>query len=163
VSWLDWALAGVVAISVVAGMWRGLVREFIGLAGWVVAFLAAILFAGPLSAHVPEVVPTPQLRLLAGFLGLFIGTLVLATFMAILLSKLVKAIGLGGLDRSLGGLFGAARGLILVLAFALAAGFTGLPRHALWRDSASGPWLAAAALALRPWLPATLTEGLRYD
>jgi membrane protein required for colicin V production len=163
VSWLDWAVAGVLAISVLAGMWRGLVREIIGLAGWVVAFLAANLFAGPLSAHVPAVVPTPELRTLAAFLAVFIGALVVATLMSILLSKLVKAVGLGGLDRSLGGLFGAARAAILVLALSLAAGLTELPRQPAWRDSVTGPWLARAALALRPWLPQTFAERLRYD
>jgi membrane protein required for colicin V production len=163
VSWLDWAVAGVAAVSVAAGMWRGLVREIIGLAGWVVAFLAANLFAGPLSVHVPDAVRTPELRVLAAFLAVFIAALVLATLMSILLSKLVKAAGLGGLDRSLGGLFGVARAGIVLLAFALAAGLTSLPRQAAWRDSVTGPWLAQAALAMRPWLPPAFTERLRYD
>ena len=162
-SWLDWAVAGVVAFSVVAGMWRGLVREIIGLAGWVVAFLAANLFAGPLAVHVPEAVQTPELRVLVAFLAVFVGVLVLATLMSVVLSKLVKAVGLGGLDRSLGALFGFARAAILILALSLAAGLTSLPRQPAWRDSATGPWLAAAALALRPWLPPALTERLRYD
>jgi membrane protein required for colicin V production len=163
VSWLDWAVAGVAAVSVAAGMWRGLVREIIGLAGWVVAFLAANLFAGPLAVHVPEAVRTPELRVLAAFLAVFVAALVLATLMSIVLSKLVKAVGLGGLDRSLGGLFGLARAAILIVAFSLAAGLTALPRQPAWRDSASGPWLAAAALAVRPWLPPALAERLRYD
>jgi membrane protein required for colicin V production len=162
-TWLDWAVAGVLALSMAIGVWRGLVREIIGLAGWVVAFLAANLFAAPLAAYVPEAVKTPELRLLAAFLAVFIGALVLATLMSILLSKLVKAVGLGGLDRALGALFGAARALILVVAFALVAGLTSLPRHPAWTSSASGSWLAAAALALRPWLPPALTERLRYD
>jgi membrane protein required for colicin V production len=162
-SWLDWALAGVVVLSMAVGVWRGLVREIIGLAGWVVAFLAANLFAGPLSVHVPDAVRTPELRVLAAFLAVFIGALVLATLMSFLLSKLVKAVGLGGLDRSLGAVFGAARALILVLAFALVAGLTSLPRHPVWTSSASGPWLGAAALASKPWLPPTFSERLRYD
>jgi membrane protein required for colicin V production len=82
---------------------------------------------------------------------------------ALLLSKIVKAVGLGGLDRLLGALFGAARGLLILLAAALLAGLTNVPRQAFWRDSASGPLLAQAAVALKPLLPQTLTERLRYD
>ncbi|MGQ0511443.1 MAG: CvpA family protein [Betaproteobacteria bacterium] len=162
-TWLDYAVTGVLAVSVVLGAWRGLVREIISLAGWVVAFLAANLFAGPLSVHVPDAVPTPELRVLAAFAAVFVAALFLATLMAVVLSKLVRAVGLGGVDRSLGALFGVARAAILVLVLALGCGFTSLPRQPAWRDSVSGPWLAAAALALKPWLPQTFAERLRYD
>ena len=47
-------------------------------------------------------------------------------------------------------------------AFAIVAGLTALPRQPLWRDSVSGPPMGRAALALRPWLPAALTQRLRY-
>jgi membrane protein required for colicin V production len=70
---------------------------------------------------------------------------------------------LGGLDRVLGAVFGAARGLLIVLAAALLAGLTSAPRQAFWRDSVSGPLLARGVVAIKPLLPQTLTERLRYD
>jgi len=63
----------------------------------------------------------------------------------------------------LGALFGAARGLLIVVAAALLAGLTGAPRQPFWRDSASGQLLAQAALALKPLLPQTFAERLHYD
>jgi len=66
-------------------------------------------------------------------------------------------------DRMLGALFGIARGLLIVLAAALLAGLTNAPRQPFWRDSASGPLLAQAAQALKPLLPQTFAERLRYD
>lgn len=162
-TWVDYAATGVLAVSVVLGAWRGLVREFIALAGWVVAFLAANLFAGPLSVHVPEAVPTPELRVLVAFAVVFLLTLVASGLMSLVLSRLVQAVGLGGIDRALGALFGVARAAILLLALALLAGLTTLPRQAAWRDSVTGPWLGATALTLRPWLPQTFAERLRYD
>jgi membrane protein required for colicin V production len=60
-------------------------------------------------------------------------------------------------------MFGTARGALIVLVIALLAGLTSAPRQAFWRDSVCGAPLRAAALALRPWLPATLAERLRYD
>jgi membrane protein required for colicin V production len=80
-----------------------------------------------------------------------------------LLSKIVRSVGLGGVDRLLGAAFGAARGILLVAAAAVLAGLTSAPRQDYWRESASGPLLVQIALALKPLLPQTLTERLRYD
>jgi membrane protein required for colicin V production len=162
-TWLDYAVLGVTAASVAWGAWRGLVREVISLAGWVIAFLSANLFAGPLGAALPQSVPGPELRVLLAFVALFVVTLAVTTLVALLLSKIVSAIGLGGLDRLLGSLFGLARAALIGLAFALLAGLTGLPRQPGWRDSASGAPMAVAALALKPWLPETFAARLRYD
>jgi len=162
-TWLDYAVIGVFAASLVLGAWRGLVREALSILGWVIAFLAANLFAGPLGPAMPQVIPSPELRVAAAYLLVFVGSLVAASLVALLLSKIVKAVGLGGTDRMLGALFGAARGLLIVVAVALLAGLTGAPRQPFWRDSASGPLLAQAALALKPLLPQTFAERMRYD
>jgi membrane protein required for colicin V production len=162
-TWLDYAVLGVIAASVVWGVWRGIVREAIGLAGWVIAFLAANLFAGPLGEALPHAIPTPEVRVLVAFLAVFVGALMAASLAALLLSKLVKAVGLGAVDALLGGAFGVARAALIVLVAALLAGLTSAPRQPFWRDSASGEPMARAALALRPWLPATFANRLRYD
>ena len=162
-SWLDYAVLGVIGGSIVWGLWRGLVREVISIVGWVIAFLAANLLAGPLGERLPHSVPTPQLRMLVAFLVVFIATLAVTTLLGLLLSKLVKAVGLGGLDRGLGAVFGTARGLLLVLAAALLAGLTSVPRQPYWRHSLSGLPLEHAVLALKPWLPKAFSERLRYD
>jgi membrane protein required for colicin V production len=62
----------------------------------------------------------------------------------------------------LGGVFGAARALVILLAFAIVAGLTAFPRQSAWRDSVCGPPMGRAALALRPWLPQALGQRLRY-
>jgi membrane protein required for colicin V production len=162
-TWLDYAVIGVFAISLVVGAWRGLVREVVSILGWVIAFLAANLFAGPLGPSMPEAIPSAELRVAAAFVAVFIGSLILASLAGLVLSKVVKAVGLGGIDRLLGALFGAARGVLILLAAALLAGLTSAPKHAVWRDSVSGPLLAQAAGALKPFLPQTLAERMRYD
>ena len=160
--WLDYALLGVMAISIAWGVWHGFVREVISLAGWVIAFLAANLFAGPLGEMLPESIARPELRVLMAFAGIFLLALAVSSLAASLLSKLLKAVGLGGLDRTLGGVFGLARALLIALAFALVAGLTPLPGNPIWTESLSGPLLAQAALAFKGWLPPALAERLRY-
>jgi membrane protein required for colicin V production len=162
-TWLDYAVIGVFAISLIVGAWRGLVREIVSILGWVIAFLAANLLAGPLGPVMPDAIPTPELRVAAAFGAVFIASLILTSLAGLVLSKVIKAVGLGGLDRLLGAMFGAARGVLILVAAALLAGLTSAPSQPFWRESASGPLLARAAVALKPLLPQTLAERLRYD
>ncbi len=162
-TWLDYALIGVFAASLALGAWRGLVREVLSILGWIIAFLAANLLAGPLGPEMPQAIPTPELRVATAFVAVFVVALVATSLVALLLSKIVKAVGLGGVDRMLGALFGAARGALIVLAAALLAGLTSAPRQPFWRDSLSGPVLVQAAQTLKPLLPQTFAERLRYD
>jgi len=161
-TWLDYAVLGVLLLSIGWGIWRGLVREVMSVAGWIMAFLAANLFAGPLAEALPRSISHEEIRLLIAFLAIFVVTLTLTTITALLLAKFLKAVGLGGLDRTLGGLFGLARGLIIVVAFALLAGLTRLPLDPIWKESWSGPVLGRTALQLKPWLPPAFAERLRY-
>ena len=162
-SWLDYAILGVLAVSVVWGIWRGFVREVISLAGWVLAFLAANAVAGPLGDALPTSISSPEVRVLVAFLIVFIFTLSIATVAGMLLSRLLKAAGLGGLDRTLGGVFGLARGVVILLALAIAAGLTTAPRHPLWKESVGAGMLTRTVLQLKPWLPPRLADRLRYD
>jgi membrane protein required for colicin V production len=162
-TWLDYAVIGVLVLCILFGLWRGLVREVVAILGWVIAFLAANLFAGPLGQALPAEIPTPELRLAIAFLAIFVCSLALTTLLGLLLSKMVKAVGLEGLDRTLGAVFGTAKGVLILLVVALLAGLTSAPRQSYWRDSISGEPLARCAIALKPLLPPTFAERLRYD
>jgi membrane protein required for colicin V production len=162
-NWLDYGIIVVLVVSMVWSALRGVVREIVSLGGWIIAFLAANLFAGPLSAHLPKAIPGDTLRTLAAYLAIFILALICSALVGVLMSKLVNAVGLGPLDRGLGALFGIARGALLILAAVLAAGLTSAPRQAWWKESLSGEPLKQAALALKPWLPDSIAQRLRYD
>jgi membrane protein required for colicin V production len=161
-TWLDYAVLIVLAASILWGVWRGLVHEVVSVASWVLAFLAANMFAGPIGEALPTSMLTSEARVLVSFVAVFIVTLIVCTVVGHLLSKMTKVAGLGPLDRTLGGVFGLARALVILLAFALLAGLTALPRQPAWRDSVSGESLAQGALALRPWLPRSFAGRLRY-
>lgn len=162
-NWLDYAVLGVFVLSMAWGVWRGLVREIMSLAGWVIAFLAANLFAAPLADLLPATLSRPEYRSLLAFGAIFLVTLIVCSVGALWLTKVVHAAGLGSVDRAFGALFGLLRALIIVLAAAIVAGFTGIPRSAAWKDSLSGNQLAAAATALKPWLPPALAQRLKYN
>jgi len=163
VTWLDYAVIGVFAVSMALGAWRGLVREVVSLLGWAVAFLAANLLAGRVAPWLPDAISTDELRLLAAFICVFVAVLIAMSVLAMVASKLVKSAGLGLEDRLLGGAFGLARGLLVVLVVVLLAGLTSLPRQAVWRNAAlSGP-LETLAVHSKAWLPADLAQRITYD
>ncbi len=161
-TWLDYGTLMLLVASILWGVWRGLVREAVSVAAWVLAFIAANYFAGPLGEELPKALPTPEVRVLVAFIAVFVATLAVCTLAGVLLARMTKVAGLGGLDRALGGVFGLARAVLILLAFALLAGLTALPRQPAWRNSVCGESLAQAALALRPWLPRTFAGRLRY-
>lgn len=160
---VDIAVAAIVGLSVLLSIIRGLVREVLALAAWLVAFLAANLMAAQVAPRLPDAVPTEELRMLVGFAVVFIAVLLAMSVLAILASKLVKSAGLGLEDRLLGGAFGLARGLLVVMIIVLLAGLTSLPRQAVWRNAVlSGP-LETLAEQSKAWLPADLAQRITYD
>ena len=76
---------------------------------------------------------------------------------------MIRAIGLGFMDRMLGAIFGVARGLIVVVIFALVAGVTALPKQDWWQNSVLGLPLADAALSLKPYLPRAWADRLDFS
>ena len=161
-TWLDYAVIGVLAISIAWGVWRGLVHEVFSLAGWIMAFLAGNLFAAPLSDFMPAAM-RPEFRVILAFVLIFVAVLVLAALIAALITKFVTVSVLHSLNRWLGALFGLLRGLLIVIVFAMVAGMTSLPRKPVWTESATGYSLAQTVVQLKPWLPPALAARMKYN
>ncbi len=104
----DFAILTILLVSLLLGLWRGLVYEVLSLVGWPVAFVLSKLYGGSIAPMMPGAQET--MRLALGYAVVFIVVLIAWGVLAWLLSKLVKAVGMGWLDRSLGALFGALRG-----------------------------------------------------
>ena len=160
---LDLAAVAVIVVSAGWGIWRGFTREVMSLAGWVLAFLAANAVAGPLGEMMPGAVATPEVRVLIAFVAVFVLVLIAAALVGNLLSKFLKAAGLSGVDRTLGGLFGLSRGIVILLAFTIAAGLTALPRQALWKESVAAGMTTRTILQLTAYLPPALAGRLKYN
>lgn len=159
---LDYVVIAVLALSIAWGAWRGLVHEVLSLAGWIMAFLAANLLAAPLSETFPANM-RPELRVVGAFVLVFVGTLVLTTLLTALVTKFVRVSVLQSLDRWLGALFGLMRGLLVIVALAMIAGLTPLPRMPEWTNSASGYSLAQTVIQLKQWMPPALGSRLKYN
>ena len=160
-TWIDYTVIVVLVVSIVWGVWRGLVHEVLSLIGWVLAFAAGNLFAAPLAEMLPHSMG-PGVRVVIAYASIFVGTLVVAALLAALFTRFIKVSVLHSLNRWLGALFGLLRGLLIVVVLAMVAGLTSLPRKPDWTDSATGYSLAQTVTQLKPWLPAAFAQRLRY-
>lgn len=159
----DYLVLTIIGASVLISVIRGFAREVMALAAWIVAFLAAMLLSGRAAAALTPYIQNDAGRALAAFLAVFIATLVMMSLLAMLVSGLLRKSGLGLEDRLLGGFFGFARGLVIVMVFILLAGLTAAPRQPAWKDAVLSPPLEALAGSLKPWLPQILSRNLSYD
>ncbi len=161
--WPDYAILAVVAISVLVGALRGFIKEVFSLLVWAAAFLVAYHFAGDVAALMEDAVTLPSARIAMGFAGLFVAVLLVGGLINYLLGRLVETTGLTGTDRLLGGLFGAARGLALIVAVLLVAGFTPIPMDPWWKESSTIQRMMPLVKRASDLLPESVVEQLDFE
>ncbi len=157
----DYAVLVVLGLSLTLALLRGFARELVSMIGWVAAFVLSVMFTQTLARQFPESLG-PLLSSLLAFLAIFIGVWVLSGLVGLLLSKLIKAVGLGWGDRLLGALLGLVRGAVIVLVTVMLGGLTPLPREAFWRNAMFAAPLETAVVALKPLLPDEFAQRIRY-
>jgi membrane protein required for colicin V production len=127
VSWLDIILVVIMLVSGLLAMVRGFTREVLSIFSWAIAAVAA-LYLTPKYWHVVEgYFPSPSIAQVGFAAGVFLITLIVVSLITFRISDRVLDSRVGALDRTLGFLFGLARGFLLVaIVFIL---FTALARE----------------------------------
>ena len=151
---VDWILLAVLGLSLLLGLWRGIVQEVLSLAGWVAAFYVSQMYAPMAAAWLPMEGSSQMLRYAAGFVVVFIAVLVATVLVSWVIKKLISAVGLGPLDRLLGSLFGLMRGVVILLAVTVLVGMTPMRETEGWREAQGAQWLQQFLHVLKPALPA---------
>lgn len=157
---LDWILAGVLFFFLLLGAWRGLVYEVLSVLGWVASFFAAQWFAPQVALVLPWDSAAEPVRYAAAFVIVFVAALFTAGLLAALLKKVVDAMGLRPVDRTLGAAFGVLRGMLLLLAATVVIDMTALKTSGWWQDSVGAQTLTAVLTGLKPLLPAQFARYL---
>ncbi len=111
----------VIAVSGFLAFSRGFTREALAIGGWILAAVAALYLAPPLEPilkEIPTVGPILEancnLSKLVAFAAVFAIALIVLSIFTPLFSSAVRESPLGAIDKSLGFLFGVARGVVLV-------------------------------------------------
>lgn len=154
--WVDLVLLGLFGLSVLVGLWRGLVFEVVSLLGWLVAFIIANSVGPMLAELVPAGVAEPALRLWGAYLVVFVLVLIACTLLARMLRALVSATPLSAIDHLLGGVFGVVRGALVLVVVATLVTLSPFAQSTPWRSSHGALWLGLALEGLKPILPQSL-------
>jgi len=158
----DYLVLFVLIASVVISTLRGLVKEILSLLGWIVAFVVANAYGAQLAPMLPELLPGETARLIMAFIVLFLGVRILMGLLSLAIGAVIAATGLTLADRGLGGLFGLARGIVIVLAAVILCGMTAIPQQDFWRNALLSPMAETGARTVKPFLPAALAEHVRF-
>jgi membrane protein required for colicin V production len=152
---LDGVVVLVVLISAVLAMIRGFTREVFSIASWVAAAAVAYFFWDDAIVYVQPYVEDKNIALGITIAGLFFVTLIIVSIITMRISDFVLDSRAGPLDRTLGFVFGAARGLLLVIIAVLFLNFfIAGDRQPEWIAMAkSKPWLDSLGTDLMNRLP----------
>jgi len=161
IGWVDAVLLGVLAVSIIVGIVRGFLFEVLSLAGWIAAWFAAQWFAPVAATYLPVGQPGSALNLGVAFALVFVLALVVWALAARLIRLVVHATPLSIPDRGLGALFGALRGVVLLLAVAAVVGLTPAVKSVAWQQSRGAGVLATMLEGLMPLLPPQVAVQLR--
>lgn len=150
----DYIILAIIGVSVIIGIWRGFLREFISLATLVAAFAISFIFVEDAALYLVPYLEVPSVRAILAFGGLFLATMLIGGLINIIVGQLVKHTGLSGTDRLIGLVFGAVRGAALVALLVLVfATQTPLPEDPWWQESALLGRFELMAVWLRDLLP----------
>ncbi len=158
-SWVDLAMLGVLLLSIVVGLVRGVVFELLSLAGWFAAWFGGNWLEPWIAPHLPAwsgsaAGPADSaLNRGVAFACGFIAVLIVWGLATRLVALLVKATPLRPLDRLLGAAFGVVRGLVVLLVVATLVSWTPAATSPAWRESVGAAWMQASLQRLLPLFP----------
>ncbi len=121
-NWVDLVVLGVVGLSGVLAFIRGLLREVMGVGAWIVAYYVAWRYYPVLEPKFTEWLSDPDMVEPAAIGMMFVATLIVLSVVANMLDGMARGPALGGINRTLGMVFGLARGAALVVFAYILAG-----------------------------------------
>jgi membrane protein required for colicin V production len=158
-SWVDLIIIAIIVISALISLVRGFVKESISLASWLFAGCIALTYFTPLADLLEPYIESPTVRTGSSFAILFVSSLIVGAIINFMVSQLVSKTGLSGTDKSLGVVFGTARGLLIVIiVLALLAELTPMPSEPWWQESTMIEYFASMAGWIKDILPENIAD-----
>ncbi len=112
---VDAVILVIIGLSCLFGLWRGFIKEVLSLVTWVAALALSRLYSDNLAQYMVNLIDNEAARFVAAFALIFVVIMMLGTFVNHMLSKLLAITGLKIADRIFGGVFGIARGAVIIV------------------------------------------------
>lgn len=152
---IDIIITVAMVVSIVVGFFRGFVKEAISIAALLIAIWAALYF-GPAVGNVSDSwLSSEELQKWFGRILVFAVILSIGGLLGWGISKLVRLSVLSGMDRLMGSLFGAGRGVVLMALFIIGGQFAGFNNDGWWLNSRLIPHFEIAA----DWIKVMAPQG----
>lgn len=151
--WIDGLMLAVLALSMLVGVFRGLVFELLSMLAWVAAWFVARQAGAVAGGRLPLPIHDPTVSAGLGFVIVFIAVLFVVRLLTSLVRQVIHASPLGGIDHWLGAMFGLIRGVVIVLAVVTLLAMTPLSRQDMWRSSVGVRWAQHLGHVLSPLWP----------
>ena len=146
----DYVIIFLCVASALVGVWRGFTAEALSLLTLLIAIWLAWAFAGRVDPMLGRWIgASPEVRLWAARVVLFVLALLVGGLISWLARKLVRHTGLTGLDRLLGGVFGLLRAVVLIGLMVIVMQFLGIEQEPWWQESRLKPYADRAAAAVK--------------
>jgi membrane protein required for colicin V production len=149
---VDYAILTILFVSAILGLVRGFLREVASLLIWILGFWMAVRFAPSIGDSL-KFVKSYEDRLILGYGVVLLVTLIVSTLVGMVLKRFIESSGAGVGDRSLGTLFGAARGVVLVTTLIMVGEMALIPLPPWWRSSRLIPYAAPLVTVARRLTP----------
>jgi membrane protein required for colicin V production len=150
-TWFDLAMLAVLALSALLAFFRGFVREVLGVGAWIGSILISFWFYPFVAPKFEQWISAKELADPAAIAAVFVVALIVLS-----VGALVRGSALGGVDRTLGLVFGLARGSVVLIFCYVAAGLVTTPQD--WpepiRDARLLPYVYEGAQQVVAMLPA---------
>jgi membrane protein required for colicin V production len=160
----DLLLAGIMLISGLLALMRGFTREVLTLVAWGLSFLAAyiVFLRRFLFDFAMQYISNEKVAMIAVCAAAFLITLIIASIIGVKIADAVSYSAVGAVDRTLGFIFGLARGLVLVTFAYLFYGWLNSERQEAWIQNAmSLPFVKSTGSFIVSFLPPDIEETLR--
>lgn len=145
----DYVVIAAVVLSAIVGAVRGFLREAIALGAWIVALWVAWHFSDAIEPHLGGLLATSYVKPWAARVIIVALILLVGAGIGALVGHYVRLSIFSGMDRFLGFLFGAARGVVLIGVFVILAQLLKLDGEIWWRHSVLLPYGDSVASGLR--------------
>lgn len=138
-TWIDWLFIALLVVTSLTGFLRGLVREALGLAAWVLALLAARLLAEPVADLMSGFIDSADGRLVLAFVLVIFAVILLCGIVIRMLHAAVVWVGMGWFNRVMGAAFGAVKGAAILVLATILISLTPLSDLDAWADAQLRP------------------------
>ncbi|MCF6299557.1 MAG: CvpA family protein [Proteobacteria bacterium] len=156
-NWFDLTILGIIGLSVIVSLFRGLIREVLSLLIWIGAFWLAWTFVDSGAEQLTNWIELSSARHLISFVGLFLAALIIGGLVNYTVGKMIQKSGLGATDKFFGIFFGALRGMVAVTALVFFIKATPFSEDPWWQESRLAPHFSTIADWIREKMPEDLS------